>query len=283
MKFHKLLVALLVLSLGLGVQLAAFAQDEEPEMTEEEWQRQMDENTALKADLMGRLDQLSKDIDNLKKQNTEKDAAVVKAEEDLYASVGSTKSGVADFRKKFEAVEKTINGKQGNKDDAAKMFAEIEASRIKCLPEFYDRYKKMKAGLDAWGPEKKAGYTVVKGDCLYKIAGKKEIYNNVKMWPVLWEANEKGVISAPPRVPKTIKNPHWIYPGQVLTVPALTADLQKRAEDRAKKYRYTRKKRVTTTTTTTTDTKKDEKKDVKKEVKKEEPKKEVKKEEPKKK
>ncbi len=157
-----------------------------------------------------------------------------------------------------------------------KMFAEIEASKIKCLPEFYDRYKKMKAALAAWGPEKAAGYTVVKGDCLYKIAGKKEIYNNVKMWPVLWEANEKGVVSAPPKVPKTIKNPHWIYPGQVLSVPTLTADLQKKAEAKAKKYRYTRKKK-SVTTTETKDVKKDEKKDVKKDVKKEEPKKEEKK------
>jgi len=284
MKFHKLLVALLVLSLTLGVKLAAFAQDEGvPEMTEEEWQKQMDENTAKKNELTGKLDQLSKDIDALKKTNSEKDAAVIKAEEDLYSSVGSTKSGVADFRKKFEAVEKTINKKEGKKEDAVKMFAEIEASRIKCLPEFYDRYKKMKAALDAWGPvvEKASGYTVVKGDCLYKIAGKKEIYNNVKMWPVLWEANETGVVSAPPRVPKTIKNPHWIYPGQVLRVPALTADLQKKAELRRSHYRYTRKKKINTEVI-----KKDEKKDVKKEVKKEEPKKdvkkEVKKEEPKK-
>jgi len=50
---------------------------------------------------------------------------------------------------------------------------------------------------------------------LYKIAAKKEIYNNPKMWPVLWEANEKGVVSAPPKVSKTIKNPNLIYPGQV--------------------------------------------------------------------
>ncbi len=291
MKFHKLLVALLVLSLTLGVKLTAFAQDEEaPEMTEEEWQKQMDENTALKNDLTGRLDQLTKDIDALKKQNTDKDAAVTKAEEDLYASVGSNKAGVADFRKKFEAAEKTINGKQGKKEDAEKMFAEIEASKIKCLPEFYDRYKKMKAGLDAWSDVKKeAGYTVVKGDCLYKIAGKKEIYNNVKMWPVLWEANEKGVVNAPPKVPKTIKNPNLIYPGQVLKVPALTDELKKKAEAKAKKYRYTRKKKTETTTETKDvkkeekkDVKKDEKKDVKKDVKKEEPKKDVKKEEPKK-
>lgn len=291
MKFHKLLVALLVLSLTLGVKIAAFAQDEEaPEITEEEWQAQMDQNTAKKNELTGKLEQLSKDIDALKKTNSEKDAAVVKAEEDLYASVGSTKSGVADFRKKFEAVEKTINKKEGKKEDAVKMFAEIEASKIKCLPEFFDRYKKMKAALDAWSDVKKeSGYTVVKGDCLYKIAGKKEIYNNVKMWPVLWEANEKGVVNAPPKVSKTIKNPNLIYPGQVLKVPALTEDLKKKAELKRKTYRYTRKKKMNTEEVKKDEkkeVKKDEKKDVKKDVKKEEPKKDVKKdvkkEEPKK-
>ena len=302
MKFHKLLVALLVLSLTLGVKIAAFAQDEgAPEMTEEEWQKQMDEYTAKKTELTGKLAQLDADITAAKTKNAEKDAALVKAEEDLYASVGSTKSGVADFRKKFEAVEKTINKKEGKKEDAAKMFAEIEASKIKCLPEFFDRYKKMKAALDAWSEVKKeSGYTVVKGDCLYKIAGKKEIYNNVKMWPVLWEANEKGVVNAPPKVAKTIKNPNLIYPGQVLKVPALTEDLKKKAELKAKKYRYTRKKKVSTDEVKKDvkkdekkdvkkdekkDVKKDEKKDVKKDVKKDEKKdvkKDVKKEEPKK-
>ena len=285
MKFHKLLVALLVLSLTLGVKLTAFAQDEQPEMTEEDWQRQMDENTAMKNDLTGRLDQLTKDIETVKKRNVEKDAEVQKAEDNLYASVGSTKSDVAQFRANFEKVEKALKDKKEKKEDVQKAYDIISLNKARCLPKFYERWKKMQKDLDAWGPEKKAGYTVVKGDCLYKIAGKKEIYNNVKMWPVLWEANEKGVVSAPPKVPKTIKNPNLIYPGQVLTVPALTADLQKKAEDRAKKYRYTRKKR-TVKTTESTDTKKEVKKDEKKDVKKEEPKKEVKKdvkkEEPKK-
>jgi len=54
---------------------------------------------------------------------------------------------------------------------------------------------------------------------LVQDSAKKEIYNNPKMWPVLWEANEKGVVSAPPKVSKTIKNPNLIYPGQVLKSP----------------------------------------------------------------
>lgn len=268
MKFHKLLIALLVFSLVLGIN-SVFAQDDEeeaPEMTEEEWQAQMDEYTAKKNELAGKLDALNKEIDALKKTSAEKDAAVIKAEEDLYAAVGSNKAGVADFRKKFEKVEKIINKKEGKKEDAEKMFEEIEASKIKCLPEFYDRYKKMKDNLAKWTVEKKvAGYTVVKGDCLYKISGKKEIYNDVKLWPVLWEANEKGVVSAPPKVPKTIRNPNLIYPGQVLKVPALTDAVKKSAMDKAKKYRWYRRKKMEKVEGTE---KKDEKKDVKKDDKK---------------
>ena len=259
MKFHKLLVALLVLSLTLGVKLSAFAQDEEaPEITEEEWQAQMDEYTAKKNDLTGRLEQITKDIEQVKKTNVERDAQLVKAEDDLYASVGSTKSEVATFRANFEKVEKMVNKKEGKKEDVQKAMDLIELNKIKCLPEFFERWKKMKAAMLAWQPEvkKESGYTVVKGDCLYKIAGKKEIYNNVKMWPVLWEANEKGVVSAPPKVSKTIKNPNLIYPGQVLKVPALTEDLKKKAELKRKTYRYTRKKKMNTE-----EVKKDEKKE----------------------
>jgi len=97
----------------------------------------------------------------------------------------------------------------------------------------------------AWQPEvkKESGYTVVKGDCLYKIAGKKEIYNNVKMWPVLWEANEKGVVSAPPKVSKTIKNPNLIYPGQVLKVPALTDELKKKSRRKIKEIQIYQKEK----------------------------------------
>ncbi len=292
MKFHKLLIALLVLSLTLGTKVALFAQDEEvPAMTEEEWQKQLDEYTAKKSELTGKLEQLSKDIDAVKKTSADKDAAVLKAEDDLYASVGSTKSGVATYRTNFESVEKLINSKTGKKEDVGGALDLLEGSKIKCLPEFSDRIKKMRTAYDKWGDVvvKQAGYTVVKGDCLYKIAGKKEIYSNVKMWPVLWEANEKGVVSAPPKVAKTIKNPNLIYPGQVLKVPALTDALKKSALEKTKKYRWHRKIKKVEGDVKKDDkkeVKKDEKKDVKKDVKKEEPKKDVKKdvkkEEPKK-
>jgi len=263
MKFRTLLVLLMAFSLTIATKVSLFAQDEEPvEMSEEEWQRQIDELTAKKNDLTKQLGDLTTSIDAMKKTSAEKDAMVQKAEDDLYASVGSTKSGVADFRKKFESVEKTINSKSGTKEDAEKMFAEIEASRIKCLPEFWDRYNAMKKKLADWGPPvvSTAGtYTVVRGDCLWKIAGMKNIYGNVRLWPALWDANRDGVVSAPPGVSKTIRNPNLIYPGQVLRVPALSEADKTKYQDEARRYRRVRRiKKVVTSDVI----KKDEKKDV---------------------
>ncbi|MCI8282407.1 MAG: LysM peptidoglycan-binding domain-containing protein [Lachnospiraceae bacterium] len=52
-------------------------------------------------------------------------------------------------------------------------------------------------------------YTVVKGDCLWKIA--KMYYGDGSKYPVIYNAN-RDVIGG---------NPNLIYPGQVLTIPAI--------------------------------------------------------------
>lgn len=49
-------------------------------------------------------------------------------------------------------------------------------------------------------------YTVVKGDCLWNIA--KRYYGNGAQWPKIFDANRSK-----------IKDPHWIYPGQVFVIP----------------------------------------------------------------
>jgi hypothetical protein len=203
----------------------------EEELLESEWDQQMYELNALKASLIGSLSLLDKDINNLKAKSSEIDRQLIEAEDNLYSCVGADRKTVADFRKKFDETEKKVNNKLGNCEDARKYyFDEIEASRIKCLPEFYNRFTAMKSKIESWCAETgKAGqYTVVKGDCLWRIAGKNEIYGNGNYWPKLWEANEEGVISAPRSTPKKISNPNLIYPGQVLKVPALSQeDLQK--------------------------------------------------------
>lgn len=54
-------------------------------------------------------------------------------------------------------------------------------------------------------------YIVKEGDSLWKIAGKKEIYGDPFKWEMLYTANRD-----------VIKNPHRIYPGQILIIPRVS-------------------------------------------------------------
>ncbi len=275
MKLHKLLVFMLVFSLAVMTSKSVFAQDEKTEMTMEDWQKMMDEYSAKKDQLTIQLNNLNTEIDGLKKSNSDKDAALTKAESDLYAAVGSSKSGVADYRKDFEATEKMINSKSGSAADARKKFDMLKASKVRCLPEFWDRFNAMEKKLIDWEkpvePPKSNKYTVVKGDCLYKIAAKKEIYSNGRMWPVLWDANKTVTLDpkmSGKRTPTKISNPNLIYPGQQLSVPTLTDKMKKDAMMMKNKWMKKRTKKTSTMDKKDApkDMKKDEKKDMKKDA-----------------
>ena len=53
----------------------------------------------------------------------------------------------------------------------------------------------------------KGDYTVEKGDCLWTIAGKSEVYNDSFQWPLIFKANRD-----------IIKDPDLIYPKQGFTI-----------------------------------------------------------------
>lgn len=170
MKFHKLLLVLLVLSLAIGSKFA-FAQDEEipqeEEMTMEEWQRQIDEYTAKKTELTGKVEELQKDKDALAKTLETKKAEVKKAEDDYWAACGG-KDKYDAFKTNLGKLETIVKNKEGKKEDAEKMYAELGKSNLRCHPDFAARYKKLGDDIAKWGPVvvTPAGYTVIKGDCL---------------------------------------------------------------------------------------------------------------------
>jgi LysM repeat protein len=283
MKLNKLIILVLAFGLVFLAKAPLFAQDDDDEeqnaqmeeMDEETWQKQMDDYNAQKTQLTQKLGDLNKDIDGLKATLAEKENNAKICEATMYAAVGNTKDGVADFRKKFEETEKKINSKTGTPADARKMyFDEISKDKARCLTEFSDRYASMKKKLTDWESIKppETGYTVVKGDCLWKISKMK--YGSPYFWPAIWDANKAGVVNKDQlknRRHKEVTNPNLIYPGQILKIPTLTDAQKKEAEMKSKKYRMHRK-------TKEEGVKKEEKKETKKEVKKEEPKKEVKKE-----
>ncbi|MDX9708313.1 MAG: LysM peptidoglycan-binding domain-containing protein [Trichloromonas sp.] len=57
-------------------------------------------------------------------------------------------------------------------------------------------------------PALPSSYTVIDGETLWIIAGKKEIYQDPLLWPLLYRANRDQ-----------IKDPRRVYGGQTLTIP----------------------------------------------------------------
>ncbi len=53
-------------------------------------------------------------------------------------------------------------------------------------------------------------YTVIPGDCLWMIAGKVYGHPYYYKWPLIYSANRDQ-----------IKDPDWIYPNQVFTIPSM--------------------------------------------------------------
>lgn len=78
----------------------------------------------------------------------------------------------------------------------------------KRLEQAEKKIKEREAELYAVSPLKNKVYEVKKGDSLWKIAKKREIYGNPYMWIKIYNANMKK-----------IQNAGIIYPGQLFDIP----------------------------------------------------------------
>lgn len=269
MKFYKFIILFLAVSLAFAVNISR-AQDEEEnepeEMTDEQWEQQIQDLTAKKTELNSKLAELQKEKTDLLAKVEAKKEEIKKAEDAYWSEVGGKETFNA-FKNDLDKVEKLCKNKEGTKDDVMKKFDALNSSNLKCHPDFATKFRMIKECLAKWEDFSVPEYTVQKGDYLFIIAARKEVYNNKHMWPIIWEANENGVISAPGRIPKSIKNPHLVYPGQVLRIPKISDALKKSTIfDRARGWLDWKKGRVHKKyTPPKTDVKKDEKKDVKKE------------------
>lgn len=227
MKFNRMFVFVFVFALAYGLNLQA----QTKEMTVEEWQNEMNKNRARVESLQKEVETLNSDISNLNNQLS-KMQSFEDCMDDAYALVGAKKSEVDNFRKAVNELEGRIRRKEGPKADRQADLDALKANKISALPEFYDRvHNQMQKMLNDWVDVVKEvvvdnQYTVVKGDCLWYIARKKEFYGNGFAWPKIYQANRSS-----------IKNPDLIYPKQTFTIPALTADEKDKYEKLRMNYK----------------------------------------------
>lgn len=199
-----------------------FAQEE---MTEEEWEAEMNRLRARKQALEQEITTLKGDVDNLNNMDIKNFDDCMN---ELYSLVGATKSDVDNFRKAVNELEGKIKRKEGPKADRQKDLNALKQNKISALPEFFDKvHNQMQRSLDAWVEEpQEINYTVVKGDHLWGIAKKKEHYGNGFAWPVIYQANRDQ-----------IKNPDLIYPKQTFKIPKLTEEEKAKYEKLRANYK----------------------------------------------
>ncbi|MCF8305408.1 MAG: LysM peptidoglycan-binding domain-containing protein [Ignavibacteriales bacterium] len=211
MKFTKIFtVVYLVL-----IATVTFAQ----EMTEDEWQGEMNRLTEKKVSLTKELTDLQNDV-NKTKAELDALASYDDCMSELYALVGGTKADIDAFRKKVNALEAKIDRKEGPKADRQAELDALKANKLSALPEFYNKvHNELQRKLDAWVDvqaeivKQDIDYEVVKGDHLWGIAKKDQHFGNAFAWPMIYKANRDK-----------IKNPDLIYPKQVFRIPNLTEE-----------------------------------------------------------
>lgn len=221
MKLSRNLIA--VFSLLVIFSAAVFAQ--EKEMTKDEWQAEMQRLTTEKASLTKEVASLQDDINNMKSKKIQ---SYEDCQKELYALVGATSADVDNFRKAVSELQGKVSRKEGPKEDRQKDLDALKMNKISALPEFFDQvHNQMQSELDAWiEAPKEVNYTVVKGDCLWRIAKKDQFYGNGFAWPMIYKANRDK-----------IKDPNLIFPKQVFSIPKLTDQEKAKYEKIRKNYK----------------------------------------------
>jgi hypothetical protein len=224
MVLKKYLIGILSLVFFLSLfSINIIAQDEE--MTEEEWEAEMNRLRARKQALEQEITTLRSDVDNL---NTMEIKDFEECMNELYALVGATKADVDNFRRAVSELDGKIKRKEGPKADRQKDLNALKMNKISALPEFFDKvHNQMQRSLDAWVEEpQEIMYTVVRGDHLWGIAGKPQHLGNSFAWPVIYQANRDQ-----------IKDPDLIYPNQIFKIPKLTEEEKAKYEKLRANYK----------------------------------------------
>lgn len=184
----------------------------------EEYRAQMAEWQQREADAKAAMTDEEAKITDLKDQIKNIENEIESVQKEIYTLVGSDEAGVKAFGRKLDDLGGDIRQLQGlSEEELGMRFNDIEAAVKKldeykmdpkaCLPEM----KAKIADLDrkmARIPKLPGTYTVVRGDCLYKISGYPQIYNDPIKWPRIYRGNRDQ-----------IQDPDLIYPDQVFKIP----------------------------------------------------------------
>lgn len=142
-------------------------------------------------------------------------ATFQRAKDALAEAEGLMTQSPCNYYKALEAANRAkdlaLRAKKEAEDEIARIKAEEERKRLEA-----------EAALKA----KPTSYTVAKGDCLWKIAAKEEMYANPFMWPLIWDANRALIKD----------HPDLIYPDWVFKINREYTEADAKAAEKTARY-----------------------------------------------
>ncbi|MHB2149193.1 LysM peptidoglycan-binding domain-containing protein [Calditrichota bacterium LG25] len=222
MKIRVLLILGLFLSLVMANVVLAQSYNYE-EMTQEqynalltEWQQRLDAAKKAIAEEEAKIEQLKKEYDALQ-------AEIDKTWDEIYKIAEANKAAYEAYNGKVEQLRdevraflnlspEEIYSKSNELNALESKLEELKKDPFSAMAEQEAMLNEIASLIEQAKEKAKTAvpptYTVMKGDYLWKIAGKDDIYGNPMAWWRIYTSNLDQ-----------IKNPDLIYPNQVLAIP----------------------------------------------------------------
>ncbi len=213
----SLAIVIGVLAFSLGSSLVA-----QEKMTMEEYEAQLAEWQKREADAKSAIAQCEDEKAGLKDQIASTEDQIKGVWNEIYALVGSDEAGVNAYRDQLNAIESEVDGLGAlAPEELFKRRKEIDAleerlngmkeNKIYALTEMQNHVARIEgkvARLRERMPKSVYDeYTVMRGDYLWRIAGKDDVYDDPFQWVRIYSYNRD-----------MIKDPNLIYPEQTLKI-----------------------------------------------------------------
>ena len=193
------------------------------EMTYDEYKMKLTEYEKRIADLKRSLTECQMANEGLSDEISGLDTQISDLKQQIYGLVESDEAGIDEFMQELGRIEGRLMGLRELSEDALfdvvdevdqieARVPELKADKRSCLPDAQAKLASIDQLLEqvkARMPRKRIRqYSVLKGDSLWRIAKKDDIYGDAYLWPRIYVENRKK-----------IKDPDMIYPKWVLNIP----------------------------------------------------------------
>jgi nucleoid-associated protein YgaU len=215
----KIFLALVIGILSLSLVAPAVAQEK---MTMEQYNTELNAAKQREANAKAEIAKLDAEIAQLRQDIASTDQQTTQTWDEIYAMLGTDRAGVEAYRNQMRALEAEVDGlmaltpeelfkRRAEVDQLQARLDEMKKSNISKLTEMQDWIATIEgklAQLRARMPKAIFDqYTVVRGDYLWKISKKQDIYGDPYQWYRIYSYNRD-----------MIKNPDLIYPNWNLKI-----------------------------------------------------------------